>query len=327
MATVAHSSTAQQHKALHQAILSCAQQVDWRDRGQTQAAMDLVLAGRVELQDDPALGIVRDRNYTWTVTREQGCACGEPLPCTHLKAIELQHRVNTALLQPEAADPWAEAVLHAAKDFRQAHPEVDQGRLGRGVDLATTHAVAFRTDGSAMVSNGCASRPRVYAMGLDGTCGCEDVKKRGVRWCKHGIAVELTLMAKRDLDEREREAEPEEGPPERPSADAVAEEMPEPVVTDCDMVEADTALPIALGLAPQDQGRALEPVPVQTSALTWSVNEAPAVAWFKWRIGNSELFFSFRGLTDAEVTHRVVQQMPVLEDLVHAAEVRQAEAD
>jgi hypothetical protein len=55
------------------------------------------------------------------------------------------------------------------------------------------------------------------------------------------------------------------------------------------------------------------------------VQEAPTSACFKWRIGNAELMYTFRGVTDDEVLSRIRAQLPLLQDILEVYELRAAE--
>jgi hypothetical protein len=301
------------------AVVQVASTMEWLDRPQMQEAMDLVLKDRVHLEFNDTANV---QGYGAMYEVAPNCPCDEGKPCVHEQAVILARQVETALAEAAAEDPWAEAILEAATTFHLDHPEVDQGRIGRGVDLATSHAVAFRTDGSALVTNGGVKRPVTYivTLGAEEQCNCEDVHKRHITWCKHSIAVQLTEQARQPQG-----LDPED-----------LDDVPNPDVSGWEKVGEDEPLPI-LVQEPDDlitrvhqhhdpaMGPATAPAPAIPSG--WNVNEAPAVAWFKWRVGNSELFYSFRDMTDDEVQERVAEKLPHLQALVADAETRQAEAD
>ena len=60
---------------------------------------------------------------------------------------------------------------------------------------------------------------------------------------------------------------------------------------------------------------------VPTSA-AWPVQEAPTSACFKWRVGQAELLYTFRGVTDDEVLTRIREHLPLLQDILAACETR-----
>jgi hypothetical protein len=55
------------------------------------------------------------------------------------------------------------------------------------------------------------------------------------------------------------------------------------------------------------------------------VTEAPVSACFKWRIGQAELTYTFRGVSDEEVLDRIREHLPLLHDILDACETRAAE--
>jgi hypothetical protein len=63
---------------------------------------------------------------------------------------------------------------------------------------------------------------------------------------------------------------------------------------------------------------------VPTSA-AWQVQEAPTSACFKWRVGQAELMYTFRGVTDDEVLTRIREHLPLLQDILEVCELRAAE--
>ena len=63
---------------------------------------------------------------------------------------------------------------------------------------------------------------------------------------------------------------------------------------------------------------------VPTSA-AWRVQEAPTSACFKWRVGQAELLYTFRGVSDDEVLTRIREHLPLLQDILDACETRAAE--
>jgi hypothetical protein len=52
------------------------------------------------------------------------------------------------------------------------------------------------------------------------------------------------------------------------------------------------------------------------------VQEAPTSACFKWRVGQAELMYTFRGVNDEEVLDRVRTYPPLLQDILDACQTR-----
>ena len=60
------------------------------------------------------------------------------------------------------------------------------------------------------------------------------------------------------------------------------------------------------------------PPPSVSGTAAWPVQEAPTSACFKWRVGEAELLYTFRGVTDDEVLTRIREQLPLLQDILAA---------
>jgi hypothetical protein len=117
-------------------------------------------------------------------------------------------------------------------------------------------------------------------------CPCPDAKNRA-ELCKHALAVELHRRALALLD----------GTAYAPVSPA-----------------NDPAEPTA---AP-----ASAPAPAVPTSAAWQVQEAPTSACFKWRVGQAELMYTFRGVTDDEVLERIRETLPLLQDILEACETR-----
>ncbi len=117
-------------------------------------------------------------------------------------------------------------------------------------------------------------------------CPCPDAKNRS-EMCKHALAVELHRRALAVLD----------GTAHAPAVAAAS-------------------VPAAPSVAPASTA--------PTSA-AWQVTEAPTSACFKWRIGQAELTYTFRGVSDEEVLDRIREHLPLLHDIIDACEARVAE--
>ena len=127
-----------------------------------------------------------------------------------------------------------------------------------------------------------------YHVGADGTCSCPDAQHRGAA-CKHAVAVQIHQQATAAL---------------APRASA-------PPLTG--------ALPPA---AAEDTRQ--EQLP---SADRWDVNEAPASACLRLRVGEIELMYTMRDVSDAELTSRVQHLVPWVQDVLDQARERQAHLD
>jgi hypothetical protein len=118
-------------------------------------------------------------------------------------------------------------------------------------------------------------------------CPCPDAKNRA-ELCKHALAVELHRRALALLDG---------------TAHAPASEAPR--------------APVAVAPAPT--------APAVPTSAAWPVQEAQTSACFRWRVGQAELMYTFRGVTDEEVLTRIREQLPLLQDILEACETRAAE--
>jgi hypothetical protein len=128
-----------------------------------------------------------------------------------------------------------------------------------------------------------------YHVEADGTCHCPDTQHRGVP-CKHLLAVQIHQQATAQL---------------APSASAVPPRA---------------ATPQLAPTPDTHQGRL-------PSADRWDVNEAPASCCLRLRIGELELMYTMRDVSDAELTSRVQHLVPWVQDLLDQARERQTLLD
>src|SRR5712691_6840601 len=128
-----------------------------------------------------------------------------------------------------------------------------------------------------------------YRVEADGTCHCPDVQHRGAP-CKHLLAVQIHQQATAQL---------------APSASAVPPRA---------------ATPQLAPTPDTHQGRL-------PSADRWDVNEAPASCCLRLRIGELELMYTMRDVSDAELTGRVQHLVPWVQDVLDQARERQAHLD
>jgi len=160
-------------------------------------------------------------------------------------------------------------------------------RLAKALALAQDGHVVLEDDGSATVQG---SGPAPYTV-RGGLCDCPDAQKRG-RPCKHALAVQIHQQAAALL---------------LPSASAA----PPPAAT--------TPPPTALA----QNTRQVRP----PSADRWDVTEAPASCCLRLRVGELELMYTMRDVSDAELTGRVQHLVPWVQDLLDQARERQAQLE
>ncbi len=127
----------------------------------------------------------------------------------------------------------------------------------------------------------------LYHIDVDGTCRCPDAQHRGVP-CKHVLAVHIHQQAMAAL---------------APSTAAPRAASPPPA-------------------SPEDTRQERLP-----SADRWAVTEAPASACLRLRVGELEILYTMRDITDAELTSRVQHLVPWVQDLVDQARERQTHLD
>src|SRR6266850_1888580 len=131
------------------------------------------------------------------------------------------------------------------------------------------------------------SRCPLYHLDADGACHCPDAHHRGVP-CKHRLAMQIHQQALAQL---------------APSAAAP---------------RAATAPPATA----QDPRQGRPP-----SADRWEVTEAPASCCLRLRIGELELMYTMRDVSDAELTSRVQHLVPWVQDVLDQARERHAHLD
>jgi hypothetical protein len=110
-----------------------------------------------------------------------------------------------------------------------------------------------------------------YHVEADGTCHCPDTQHRGVP-CKHGLAMHIHQHATAQLAPSANTAPPRAATPPALSEPTRQDRLP--------------------------------------SADRWDVKEAPASACLRLRIGDLELMYTMRDVSDAELTSRVQHLVP-----------------
>jgi len=159
-------------------------------------------------------------------------------------------------------------------------------RLSKALLLAQDGAVTLEEGGCALVKSGTVH----YKVHADGRCNCPDYEKRGGP-CKHVLAVLIHSQTLALLEPSPSPCEPE------PPASSVSPGY----ATVADLQRA------------------------HPTSATWNVQEAPTSACFKFRLGQNELLYTFRGIDDAEVIERIRTQLPLLQDILEVHELRAAE--
>jgi len=127
-----------------------------------------------------------------------------------------------------------------------------------------------------------------YQVQADGTCDCPDAQHRGAP-CKHVLAVLIHTRAHELV-----------APSPSPAKAPAAAEPP---------------------AAPAQKTRQVRPL----SADRWDVTEAPASCCLRLRVGELEIMYTMRDVSDAELTGRVQHLVPWVQDLLDQARERQAQ--
>jgi hypothetical protein len=195
---------------------------------------------------------------------------------------------------------WHDAVTQVGEQLRATlRVEVLPDRLHKALALVLAHAVTLHPDGTARVQSG------KQTSRLAPECPCADATHRA-ELCTHTLAVELHRRALALLAGTT---------PARSSTagEAIAGATPSP------NAEVPPAAP-----PPAAEDTRQERLP---SADRWDVHEAPASCCLRLRVGDLEILYTMRDVTDAELTSRVQHLMPWVQDLVDQARERQAHLD
>jgi len=232
-------------------------------------------------------------------TVPQTPATREPLPTL---VAELYGDQATPAPQPPANDHtagerWQDAVTHVGEQLRaKLRVDVLPERQHKALALVLAHAVTLHPDGTASVQSG----QQTYTLAPE--CPCADATHR-TALCKHSLAVELHRRALARLDET---AAASGTAPSAPASAAVAQAgaAPRP---------STDAPPATTADARQER---------LPSADRWDVTEAPASCCLRLRVGDLELLYTMRDVTDAELTSRVQHLLPWVQDLLDQARER-----
>jgi hypothetical protein len=195
---------------------------------------------------------------------------------------------------------WHDAVTQVGEQLRvklrvEALPE----RLHKALALVLAHAVTLHPDGTASVQSG----TQTYRLAPD--CSCADATHRA-ELCKHRLAVELhrrvlaLLAGMTPVSSTAAAAAPAGAAPPRSA------EAPPPATPSAAEETRQERLP---------------------SADRWAVTEAPASACLRLRVGELEILYTMRDVSDAELTSRVQHLVPWVQDLLDQARERQTLLD
>jgi hypothetical protein len=199
-----------------------------------------------------------------------------------------------------AGERWHDAVTQVGEQLRaKLRVEVLPDRLHKALALVLAHAVTLHPDGTASVQSG------TQTSRLAPDCSCADATHRA-ELCQHTLAVELHRRALARLAGMTPASSPT-------AAGAPAGAAPPP---NADALPA--ATPPAAEAAHQTQ---------LPSADRWDVHEAPASCCLRLRIGEIELMYTMRDVSDAELTSRVQHLVPWVQDVLDQARERQAHLD
>ena len=180
--------------------------------------------------------------------------------------------------RPHDREHWQDAVTQVGEQLRaKLRVEVLPDRLHKALALVLAHAVTLHPDGTASVQSG----KQTYRLAPE--CPCADATHRA-ELCKQTLAVELhrralALLASMAPASSPTAARAPASAPPPPSAEA-----PPPATT------------------PAMEDTRQERLP---SADRWDVNEAPASCCLRLRMGEIELIYTMRDVSDAELTSRV----------------------
>jgi SWIM zinc finger len=194
---------------------------------------------------------------------------------------------NVAALFGHADDTLVAWQRACVQAAEALRPQHESERLAKALTLAQDGAVVLEDDGTATVQ-GSSAQPYTVSGAL---CDCPDAKKRGTP-CKHALAVAIHQQAMALL---------------APSASSILQ------------LAATTPPPPALA----QTTRQVRP----PSADRWDVTEAPASCCLRLRVGELELMYTMRDVSDAELTGRVQHLVPWVQDLLDQARERQAQLE
>jgi len=197
----------------------------------------------------------------------------------------LQRRVS----DHSADERWQDAVTHVGEQLRaKLRVEVLPERLHKVLVLVLAQAVMLHPDGTASVQSG----TQTYRLAPD--CSCADATHRA-ELCQHTLAVELHRRALARLAGTTPASSPTAAGAPAGAAPPLSAEAP----------------PAATPPAAEATHQAQLP-----SADRWDVHEAPASCCLRLRVGELEILYTMRDVTDAELTSRVQHLVPWVQDLL-----------
>ena len=194
---------------------------------------------------------------------------------------------------------WHDAVTHVGEQLRaKLRVDILPERQHKALALVLAHAVTLHPDGSASVQSG----QQTYTLAPD--CPCADAVHR-TALCKHALAVELHRRALVLLD----------GTASAPASSPTAVAAPAGAAPRVSAEAPPAATPPAIEDTRQER---------LPSANRWDVTEAPASCCLRLRVGELEILYTMRDITDAELTSRVQYLVPWVQDVLDQARERQA---
>jgi hypothetical protein len=201
-----------------------------------------------------------------------------------------------------ADERWQDAVTQVGEQLRaklrvEALPE----RLHKALALVLAHAVTLHPDGTASVQSG----TQTYRLAPE--CPCADATHRA-ELCQHSLAVELHRRTLALLDST--------APANSTTSSAGA--VPAGAVPRTSAEAPPAATPPAREDTRQER---------LSSADRWDVTEAPASCCLRLRVGEIELMYTMRDVSDAELTSRVQHLVPWVQDVLDQARERQTLLD
>jgi hypothetical protein len=202
---------------------------------------------------------------------------------------------------------WQDAVTQVGEQVQaKLRVEVLPDRLHKALALVLVHAVTLHPDGTASVQSG----KQTYRLAPD--CPCADATHRA-ELCKHSLAVELHRRALALLAGTT--------PASHSTAAGAAATTGPALYTRAEAPPA-AAPPAAAPPAAEDARQDRLP-----SADRWDVTEPPASCCLRLRVGDLEILYTMRDVSDAELTSRVQHLVPWVQDVVDQARERQASLD
>ena len=230
------------------------------------------------------------------LTTQIAACCGDPSPSAPLSSVFLS----------TTDARWQDAVTQVGEQLRATlRVAVLPERHHKALALVLAHAVTLHPDGTASVQSG----KQTYRLAPE--CPCGDATHR-TEMCKHSLAVELHRRALTLLDDMAGA----QASSTTASSSAAAHAGAAPA-------SCAAARPAATPTAP-GADNCQDRLP---SADRWAVTEAPASCCLRLRLGDRELMYTMRDVSDAALTYRVQHLVPWIQDMLDQARERHAHLD